>query len=132
MQGRCYFFETTSLNFNEAILNCKTAFGAQGGRLFEPRNSIVNDAVWGAAEDVVLNQKWWIGIRRKDCNSHFYYLSSGPFTYLSFGWWQGINPNCDLNLEYCVEMRGGIGEWNDNKCYTTLNSICEMGDEVIW
>ena len=112
--------------------NCENAFGTRGGRLFEPRNSIVNDAVFGVADAIMSGLKWWIGIRREDCNSPFYYLSSGPFTYLSFGRWQGINPNCHQNEEYCVEMRGGIGEWNDNKCYANLTSICEMGDEVIW
>merc|ERR1712241_1569541 len=35
IHGRCYFFETTSYNFTEAMNNCENAFGASGGRLFE-------------------------------------------------------------------------------------------------
>ena len=46
--------------------------------------------------------------------------------------------NGGLGNEQCVQtytIKGSsasIGEWNDIACNQTYQSICEMGDEVIW
>ena len=58
---------------------------------FEPRNSVVNDAV---ANKAMVNSptgvgSQWIGIRTDPnfpyIQQHFYYLSGGPYTSLSYG-----------------------------------------------
>jgi len=132
--GRCYYFETTPLNFTYAMENCKTMFGAPGGRLFEPRNTVVNDEVAKKAIAISGNV-WWIGIRTDPdpAPRHFYWLSGGPFTSLSFGYWGGTTePNNHSGVEDCVEIGHHGVKWNDNICSVNKLSICEMGHEVIW
>ena len=55
---------------------------------FESRNTVVNDEVAKKAIDISAN-KWFIGIRTDPdpAPRHFYWLSGGPFTSLSFGRW---------------------------------------------
>jgi len=137
--GRCYYFQTTPISFTDAMDHCETIFGTPGGRLFEPRNSKVNDAVANKAF-AISNNHWWIGIRAVPDRipRHFYWLSGGPFTSLSYGNWITGEPNDDDAGEDCVELAAytSDGRWNDVTCLSTLPrislSICEQGHEVIW
>jgi len=136
--GRCYYFEATPMNFDESMENCKTIFGSPGGRLFEPRNTVVNVEV---ASKAIGDQykRAWIGIRTDPvpAQRHFYWLSGGPFTSLSYGNW-GPSPPNNAGGEDCVQLETdnfsswSTGEWNDLDCSTSIPSICEMGHEVIW
>jgi len=137
--GRCYYFEATPMHFNESMENCKTRFGSPGGRLFEPRNSVVNDKIANKAKSTDFGQRdgLWIGIRTDPefsfIQRHFFYLSGGPFTSLSYGNWYPGEPNNNGGEENCVDMYvPRDGKWNDYRCDHTLPSICEMGHEVIW
>jgi len=131
--GRCYYFERTPLNFTHAMENCMTRFGAPGGRLFEPRNTVVNDEVAKKAIDISAN-KWFIGIRTDPdpAPRHFYWLSGGPFTSLSFGRWGPNEPNNSGGDEDCIEIGHHAEKWNDLDCSIKRQHICEMGHEVIW
>jgi hypothetical protein len=136
--GRCYYFETKQMNFTHAMENCMTMFGAPGGRLFEPRNTVVNDEVAKKAIAISASHNWWIGIRTDPVPAlrHFYWLSGGPFTSLSFGHWgisvEGTSEPNDKDGEDCVEIGHHDEKWNDRDCSETELSICEMGHEVIW
>jgi len=141
--GRCYYFEAADLDFDEAMENCKTIFGSPGGRLFEPRNSVVNDAV---ANKAMVNSptgagSQWIGIRTDPnfpfTQRHFYHLSGGPYTSLSYGQWYPGEPNNSSSSEAsenCVQIKvNEDGTWNDRNCENRYYpSICEIGHEVIW
>jgi len=140
--GRCYYFQTTIMNFTDAMDECTTIFGTPGGRLFEPRNTEVNEEVAkkASAFSGPANPRWWIGIRAVPDRMprHFYYLSGGPFTSLPYGYWLPNEPN-DKGGEDCVELgwTGGFGDdrfpkWNDKECSGSRLSICEQGHEVIW
>jgi hypothetical protein len=135
--GRCYYFQTTFISFADAMDDCATIFGTPGGRLFEPRNTEVNDEVSKKAF-ATSNNPWWIGIRAVPDRipRHFYWLSGGPFTSLSFGNWIDGEPNDNNAGEDCVELAAftSDGKWNDVPCLSTLPrlSICEQGHEVIW
>jgi len=135
--GRCYYFQTTFLSFTDAMDDCTTIFGTAGGRLFEPRNTKVNDEVAKKAF-ATSNNHWWIGIRAVPDRipRHFYWLSGGPFTSLSYGNWITGEPNDNNVGEDCVELAAytSDGRWNDVPCLSTLPrlSICEQGHEVIW
>jgi len=146
--GRCYYFEETPMNFTEAMENCETRFGTKKkntGRLFEPRNSKVNDAVAEKGKTVAnpedqFTGSEWIGIRTDSnitSNSttyrNFFWLSGGNFTSLSYGQWFSGEPNNSGGDEKCVQIYTLIdGTWNDIPCNQTYPSICEMGHEVIW
>ena len=56
---------------------------------FEPRNSVVNDKVANKAIGQKDYGQVWIGIRTDPdpAPRHFYWLSGGPFTSLSYGQW---------------------------------------------
>merc|ERR1711934_1288804 len=108
--GRCYYFEATLMTFDEAVENCKTIFGSPGGRLFEPRNSVVNDAVAkkGLINSAAGNAQW-IGIRTDPnfpfTQRHFYWLSGGPFTSLSYGQFAPGEPNGNVgDGSNCIRM----------------------------
>jgi len=137
--GRCYYFEETPMDFNGAMVNCETRFGGAGGRLFEPRSSIVNDAVAKKGQTIANNLEGsqWIGIRTDPAPAkrHFHYLSGGNFTAIPYGQWYPGEPNNVDGIENCIQMYTNVthyGQWNDIDCYRYFQSICEEGNEVIW
>jgi len=147
--GRCYYFEATPMNFTEAMENCETIFGTKKndtGRLFEPRNSVVNDKVARKGKTIAnepggtAQGSQWIGIRTdsnitagQPTQRDFFYLSGGPYSTRPYGQWLSGEPNNSGGDEKCVQIYTLIrGTWNDIPCNQTYQSICEMGHEVIW
>jgi len=143
--GRCYYFEATPMNFTEAMENCETIFGTKKndtGRLFEPRNSVVNDKVAKKGKTIANDKEgsMWIGIRTdsnitagQPTQRDFFYLSGGPYSTRPYGQWLSGEPNNSGGDEKCVQIYTLIrGTWNDIPCNQTYQSICEMGHEVIW
>merc|ERR1712210_176324 len=136
--GRCYYFEAARMNFTDAMENCEM----MGGRLFEPRNSVVNEAVGKKAGETIasdLEGSMWIGMRTdskittNSTQRDFFYLSGGPYTRLPYGQWHLGEPNNANGEENCVQMytlvdeKPGNSTWNDIPCYDNYPSICEMG-----
>ena len=53
------------MNWQEALDNCRNKFVSGSGRLFEPRNSSINQAVWEAADDKLGDSsdgEFWLGM----------------------------------------------------------------------
>ena len=53
IDGSCYYFETTRMNYADAQTNCLTKFGNLVGGLFEPRTSNTNQLVYDGATNFV-------------------------------------------------------------------------------
>ena len=64
IDGSCYYFETTTMNYADAQTNCATKFGNLVGGLFEPRTSNTNQLVAAEAANFVTaaSDDFWLGI----------------------------------------------------------------------
>ncbi|KAL9952690.1 hypothetical protein ACROYT_G039981 [Oculina patagonica] len=111
MQGRCYKFFSTKLNWNAA----KSACEALGSELV-----IINSQAEQQAIRAIIKQKIWIGLYRdpKDKNSFLWVDGSRP----SYTNWGAGEPNNHNGNEDCTDF-GTI--WNDLACRTTNPYVCE-------
>jgi len=129
VKGNCYYYQKSSMQYVDAVANCKSKFGGSG-RLFEPRSKKDNTDVVGLARAISPNQPFWIGIRAQphDEDHKHYYLSEGPKVDLAFDGWLDGEPNDVGNNEDCVSVLrfGNDLGWDDAKCDNEEYSICEQ------
>merc|ERR1712110_135722 len=129
VEGKCYYYQKSGMEYADAVTNCKAKFNGNG-RLFEPRSKSDNNNVVSQARQINANQPFWIGIRVQphDESRDFYYLSEGPNEDLAFNGWADGEPNDVGNKEDCVSVLkfGGNLMWDDSNCDNEEYSICEQ------
>ena len=124
--GKCFYFEQNEMKWQEAQDNCRDKINSASGRLFEPRSTTMNLAVWKAADKLLgrADVESWLGITDlKD---------QGTYRYHSYdeevgGMW---GPGQPSGAEYrCVGyyQRSNPGKWYDLDCSWYKMSICEEG-----
>ena len=65
INGSCFYFETTPLNYSDAKVNCRKKLGDDMGRLFEPQSTTPQKTVYEEAiklAEIDDNDPMWIGI----------------------------------------------------------------------
>merc|ERR1712110_851450 len=129
VEGKCYYYQKSGMEYADAVTNCKAKFNGNG-RLFEPRSKSDNNDVVSQARQINANQPFWIGIRVQphDESRDFYYLSEGPNEKLAFEGWAAGEPNDIGNKEDCVSVLRFSGNlmWDDSNCANEEYSICEQ------
>ena len=126
VDGVCLYYESTELNFDDAIQNCHTKFQATG-RLFEPKTVAINRKAHKPGVDNVLlttpfgkkRFQWpWIGVRQNK------YVSDGSPILITPPWY-GSYRKIDQCLVYCGYRDQDLGKWCDYPCNYGYESICE-------
>ena len=130
--GNCYYIEATDYDITESSGNCRDRFNSlgNGGRLFEPKNQITNDAVLQDARTVTTSPNFVLGIQDSNSQNNWQYISSNK-NVSWFNWLSG-QPNNDNGQEDCVCNIGSSDyTWSDIPCSQKIASICEMTTEGI-
>ena len=127
IKGSCVYFEQKKLNWQEALDNCRNKFASGSGRLFEPRISSINQAVWEEADDklgINSDGEFWLGMN--DLKDRTYRYESDGIEVVN-GMWRIGQPN-EIN-HHCVayHIRNEPGRWFDIDCSVLKMSICEEG-----
>ena len=105
MEGKCYYLEYTSLNYQGAINNCQEKFENDGGNgiLFEPTSVDEFKKVYQAAETFLSLRNFgaWIGIK-KSTNGILVYSSTGQPVTFQPPWFSGHS--LSRNDGFCVAV----------------------------
>ena len=128
--GNCYYIEATAYNIIKSSENCRDRFNSlgNGGKLFEPKNQITNDAVIQEARTVTSSPDFFLGIQDSNSQNNWQYISNNKLVSW-FNWRSGEPEN--LN-DGCVGPSGNLDyTWNDRPCGGRVASICEMTTEGI-
>ena len=136
--GNCYYIEATAYDITESSGNCRDRFNSlgNGGRLFEPKNQITNDAVIQVARRTVTPSLnfFFLGIQDSNSQNNWQYISNNKN--VSWFYWHSGQPNNDNgNSEDCVgniDYGGSDYTWSDIPCGLKDVSICEMTTEGIF
>ena len=131
--GRCYYFENSKMNYQQAQISCRQKFGSYySGRLVEPMSIEIGKALVTKAKALNVigsgNHAVWIGYDQIGRgNGDFKYASTGLKSPLesvtSAGNFDGDNGNANcITLEY-HSVNGG--HLDDESCAYTFKSICE-------
>ena len=83
VNGHCYYFEETALDYADAEANCRNVFGGRG-KLFEPINKNSNDEVGAAFEAVHKDWSYWIGVNDLLKEGAFQYGSGGDLVFTNW------------------------------------------------
>ena len=123
VDGKCYYLEKTSLNYQGAINNCKEKFKNDGGNgiLFEPTSVDEFNKVYQAAKTFLDldNTSAWIGIKKSSNGILVYSRTGQPIT-----WYSVHNISLSRNDRFCIVVYRG---YLLDSCYTIdekKSSIC--------
>ena len=122
--------EATAYNIIKSSENCRDRFNSlgNGGKLFEPKNQITNDAVIQEARTVTSSLDFFLGIQDSNSQNNWQYISNNKLVSW-FNWHSGEPEN--LNDD-CVGPSGNLDyTWDDTTCGRLVASICEMTTEGI-
>uniref|UniRef100_A0A4W6CI18 C-type lectin domain-containing protein n=1 Tax=Lates calcarifer TaxID=8187 RepID=A0A4W6CI18_LATCA len=109
------------------VTETKTWFEAQSycrqhyTDLVSVRSPAENEELTSRLQGNAAVQEAWIGLRRDAWK-----WSDGSSS--SFRWWCGSQPDNENNTQACVNMQRG--RWNDSKCETSFNFLCQRITEV--
>ena len=109
--------------------NCQDKFDSASGRLFEPRSTTMNLAVWKAADELGGDRadgEFWLGITDLKDQGTYRYDSNDEE--VIDGMWGVLQPEGDEHDCVGYFLRNSPGKWFDNKCYFRNMSICEEGE----
>lgn len=104
------------------VTETKTWFEAQSycrqhyTDLVSVRSPAENEELTSRLQGNAAVQEAWIGLRRDAWK-----WSDGSSS--SFRWWCGSQPDNENNTQACVNMQRG--RWNDSKCETSFNFLCQ-------
>ena len=117
LNGKYYHFSGHLATFLQAKSHCTR----NGGKLFEPKNELINNIIAIKAKQIGLVAPW-LGLKKLPKNNGFVY----DFDNKSVVWtnWDLNEPNGALGGEGCVHMATNM-KWNDNNCLRKFNFICE-------
>ena len=102
--GNCYYIGATRYDITESSKHCTDRFNSlnNGGRLFEPKNQITNDAVLQVARKIVTTSlNFNLGIQDSNSQNNWQYISSN----MDVSWfnWHSGQPNNDISIsENCI------------------------------
>ena len=118
INGSCYKFSSTSVNWNAAKSACK----AMGSSLAMLKTHAEQQAVWRKVAKHV-----WIGLHRNPNDiSQWLWVDGSRVT--DTNWYTGEPNNysekCGMMYPYSYQ-----GKWNDGTCSQTLHYLCEANGE---
>ena len=123
--GNCYYIEATAHDITESSENCRDRFNSlgNGGKLFEPKNQITNDAVIQEARTVTTRLNFVLGIQDSNSQNNWQYLSNNK----NVSWfnWHSGEPNTQ-NYNCISTFFSNDYTWADELCSNRDVSICEM------
>lgn len=130
IDGICFFYESTRLNYDTAKANCETKFDGNG-RLYEPRSLDTMKKVreTGVAND--LGNFPWIGINDISEEGTWVYTSDGSTVSISIPWGSGYYDYGSRGTSYNCVLFGWLSGSNSDKVmdlgcnYGAYPSICE-------
>ena len=126
--GKCFYFEQNKMRRQKAQDNCRDKFDSVSGRLFEPRSTTMNLAVWKVADELLgdqANGEFWLGITDlKDQGTYRYHSNDEEVVDGMWGWGEP-----SLDVQHCAGYwhRRFQGKWSDIYCSSNILSICEEG-----
>ena len=136
ISGSCYYFEnTSSLNYDDAQLNCQDKFANFFGGLFEPRLASTNQLVYAEAINFISANEddFWLGINDLANQGQYVYASDGQA--VVDGMWTTGQPSNPYS-ERCVVVGWMVGYydltysllagWYDWPCDDNKFSICQV------
>ena len=130
IEGTCYYFEATKMNYETAEINCKVSkFGPNKGRLVEPRSVSMNNKMYKNAQEVLSTVTYWIGVTDRRNEGRYSYNSDAGDANVNLGiWTRGEPNNTDGNVEGDCIVQQHSGKWRDKSCADdkSYTSICEM------
>ena len=116
------------MEWQEAQDNCQDKFDSASGRLFEPRSTTMNLAVWKAADELGGAQgdgSFWLGIT--DLKEQGTYRYGSNAEEVVDGMWEPGQPSDDKQRCVGYYRRGDPSKWYDLDCSERKISICEEG-----
>ena len=127
MDGRCVYFEKTSLTFDKATQNCQEKLKDYGGGiLYEPNSNAEQKRIVDMAYERLSGQWFWIGVTDKTTEGQFSYNSNNQPISFTPDWYRVTSPsgyrgrsnNCIMIL---VTSPSGnrYSEWYDQYCTGT-------------
>ena len=130
IDGFCYYFEATAMNYSTAETNCKNKFGPlYKGKLLEPRSVSLNNKIYKNAQEV-LNPggayEYWIGVTDRRTEGRHSYNSDVGDANVNLGIWLSGEPN---NIGTagdgdCILLQSS--KWFDSSCTRQETSVCEI------
>ena len=75
IEGTCYYFEATKMDYSTAENNCKNKFGLSGGKLAEPRSVSTNNKIYAASLEFIAGYYLWIGVTDRRTTGRYSYNS---------------------------------------------------------
>ena len=133
VQGKCFYFERTYMNWEGARDNCKQ----KGGKLYEPKN--VSEMKQVASIAIKVSQYGyttaWIGITDTASEGNFVYDSNGQSITFNPPWQdqdqrKGTSNNCvgiHTGAEHMCQNCYNMGKMINLPCsFKTGRSICEL------
>ncbi len=93
---------------------------SKGGKLFEPRNKEINDAI-----AALMTSRFYVGITDITSEGTFCYLSDNQD--ITYDKWSTDEPNNAFGTEDCVHVKTVTYnyEWNDITCTHSYVYVCE-------
>jgi hypothetical protein len=127
----CYYIENnTTMNYEDAQLNCQKKFGNLVGGLFEPRNASTNQLVYVEAAKFAsgTSDDFWLGINDFANRGQYVYASNGQNVVK--GMWKSGQPNtvserCAGYYHLTSQYDANAG-WYDRPCNDLKFSICQV------
>ena len=126
IDGKCFYFESQLLGYDEANTNCISRLATVGiGKLFEPKDKEQNDKVADVASQTLsgTSVRPHIGITDRVQEGVFAYNSDD--TQITFQpEWYKLNGLDDYDCIF-MALNQGLGKWSDRPCSEKHPSICE-------
>ncbi|XP_071094946.1 perlucin-like [Haliotis cracherodii] len=115
----CYWFSNIKGNFAEARSICH----ALDSELATITSYAENAFIRGYATQRGKAERYYLGGTDLGLEGHWKWMGNKPFIYTN---WAPGEPSNSLNNEHCLEVLRKLGyHWNDEKCDTSGNFICE-------
>ena len=129
MDGRCVYFEETSLTYDKAIQNCQEKLKDYGGGvLYEPYSIAEQKRIVDMAYEHGSSSWHWIGVTDKTTEGQYTYNSNGQAIDFNPVWYTseyGTTFGSEGTSSNCIEMHvTDDGKWADIPCTDLRPSIC--------
>jgi len=121
ISGSCYRLSMTATKtWSEA----KTICQSNGGKLFEPRESVKSQAVVDEIRNIYNDNGIWIGLTDAASEGNWQYASDGTFA--SYTNWHLNEPNNAGEGENCAIIHSGHRDWFDYPCEAQNYFLCQF------
>ena len=129
IDGKCFYFEETSLTYDAAKSNCIEKLKPWPGKLFEPATLAENNKI-ATIFGSLFSGLWWphIGVNDMSQEDTFLYNTTGLPINFSPVWTVNHGPGVHGTDSNCIALgywSSFVGEWVERPCSTLRPSICE-------